>query len=45
MMQTREKTDTEAAFPNTLPAVPLATLSTSNATPTQMSRIGSARPG
>jgi hypothetical protein len=45
MMQTREKTDTGAALPNTLPAVPLATSSASNAAPTQMSRIGSARPG
>ena len=45
MMQTREKTNTEAALLNTLLAVPLATLGTSNAAPTRMSRIGSARPG
>jgi hypothetical protein len=38
IMQTREGTNTEASILNTPLAVPLRTLSTSNATPTRMSR-------
>jgi hypothetical protein len=44
-MQTREETNTEASLLNTPLAGPLTTLSTSNATPTRISRIRSARHG
>jgi hypothetical protein len=44
-MQTREEANTEASLLNTPLAVPLTTLSTSNATPTRMSRICFARHG
>jgi hypothetical protein len=43
--KTREETNTEASPLNTPLAVPLTTLNTSNATPTRMSRICSARHG
>jgi hypothetical protein len=44
MMQTREETNTEASLLNPPLAVPLATLSTSNAARTRMSHICSAVP-
>ena len=45
IMQTREAANTEASLLNTPLAVPLTTLSTSNARPTRMRAFGSARRG